>query len=68
LALLDEAPRSASAIADDNCDILGFFRPDFLNLLYRRPELGIKILFALAKIIGERLRRTNEQLAKLEQK
>jgi len=65
LALLDEAPRSASAIADDHCDILGFFRPDFLDLLYRKPKLGIKILFSLSKIIGERLRRTNEQLAVL---
>ena len=44
LALLDEAPRSASAIADDTCNILGFFRPDFLDLLYRKPNLGIKIL------------------------
>jgi len=65
LALLDEAPRSASAIADDHCDILGFFRPDFLDLLYRKTKLGIKILFSLSKIIGERLRRTNEQLAVL---
>lgn len=66
LALLDEAPRSASAIADDSCDILGFFRPDFLDLLYRKPKLGIKILIALSRIIGERLRRTNEQLAFLQ--
>lgn len=66
LALLDEAPRSASAIADDSCDILGFFRPDFLDLLYRKPKLGIKILIALSRIIGERLRRTNEQLALLQ--
>lgn len=68
LALLDEAPRSASAIADDHCDILGFFRPDFLDLLYRKPKLGIKILFSLAKVIGERLRRTNEQLTELKKK
>ncbi|MBU0713094.1 cyclic nucleotide-binding domain-containing protein [bacterium] len=68
LALLDEAPRSASAIADDDSDILGFFRPDFLDLLYRKSKLGIKILFSLAKIIGERLRRTNEQLAVLKKK
>lgn len=68
LALLDEAPRSASGIAGDNCDILGFFRPDFMDLLYRKPKLGIKILFALSKIIGERLRRTNEQLTQLQKK
>lgn len=65
LALLDESPRSASAIAGENSEILGFFRPDFLDLLYRKPRLGIKILFSLSKVIGERLRRTNEQLSAL---
>lgn len=62
LALLDESPRSASAIASEDCDIIGFFRPDFLDLIYRKPKLGIKVLFALAKTIGERLRRTDEML------
>lgn len=66
LALLDEAPRSASAIAENDCDILGFFRPDLMDLLYRKPKLGIKILFALAKVIGERLRRTNDLLTQMQ--
>lgn len=68
LALLDEAPRSASAIALEDSDIIGFFRPDFLDLLYRKPKLGIKVLFALAKVIGERLRLTNELLLKTQEK
>ncbi|MFH1213878.1 MAG: cyclic nucleotide-binding domain-containing protein [Candidatus Neomarinimicrobiota bacterium] len=66
LALLDESPRSASAIAHTDCDIIGFFRPDLLDLLYRKPQQGIKILWALARVIGERLRRTNEQLTQLQ--
>lgn len=64
LALLDEAPRSASALTKTDCDIIGFFRPDLVDLLYRKPHLGIKILWALARVIGERLRNTNEQLTK----
>ncbi len=68
LALLDEAPRSASAIAKVDCDIIGFFRPDLMDLLYRKPQLGIKILFALARVVGERLRRTNELLSELQRK
>jgi len=68
LALLDEAPRSASAIANEDSDILGFFRPDLLDLLYRKPKMGIKILFGLACTIGERLRRTNLQLSELQKK
>jgi len=68
MALLDEDPRSASAIALVDSDILGFFRPDFLDLIYRKPKLGIKILLALARVIGERLRHTNELLAKIQEK
>ncbi len=68
LALLDESPRSASAIAIEDCDIIGFFRPDFLDLLYRKPKLGIKVLFSLAKTIGERLRRTDEMLMNTKEK
>ncbi|MFN3533568.1 MAG: AI-2E family transporter [Candidatus Brocadia sp.] len=33
LALLDESPRSASAIAMEACHILGFFRPEFFGIL-----------------------------------
>jgi CRP-like cAMP-binding protein len=67
-ALLDEDPRSASATALVDSDILGFFRPDFLDLIYRKPKLGIKVLLALARVIGERLRHTNELLTKIQEK
>ena len=66
LSLLDESPRSASALALADCQIIGFFRPDLLDMLNRKPKLGIKILFALAKVVGERLRRTNEKFAKVQ--
>lgn len=67
LALLDESPRSATAIASDESQVIGFFRPDFLDLLNRKPKLGIKVLLALARVVGERLRRTNELLTKLQE-
>jgi len=67
LALLDESPRSASAVAIEDSDIIGFFRPDFLDLLKRKPKLGIKVLFALARVVGERLRQTNELLSKIQE-
>jgi len=68
LALLDESPRSASALALESCEIIGFFRPDLLDMLQRKPKLGIKILFNLAKVVGERLRQTNAQLTELQEK
>ncbi len=68
LALLDEAPRSASAIAVERSIIIGFFRPDLLDLLRRKPKCGIKILFNLTKVMSARLRNTNRQLVELENK
>jgi len=65
LSLLDESPRSASAIAGAESKIIGFFRPDLITLLERSPKAGTKILFKLGEVIGTRLRITNEQLGKL---
>jgi CRP/FNR family cyclic AMP-dependent transcriptional regulator len=66
LALLDESPRSATAVAIQPCSILGFFQPDLFGLIERNPQLGVKIVLRLARSIGERLRRANEQLQKHE--
>lgn len=62
LALLDESPRSAKAIAAEDSHILGLFRPDLLGLIERKPRLGNRFLLQLACMIGERLKRTNEEL------
>src|SRR4030095_14006823 len=55
LALLDELPRSASAISKTAACILGFFQRDFFALLERHPRLGVKIVLRLARIVGRRL-------------
>ncbi|MFQ5710135.1 MAG: cyclic nucleotide-binding domain-containing protein [bacterium] len=62
LALLDESPRSATAVALEDSRILGLFRPDLMELIERKPTLGNKFLLHLALLIGERLKRTNEEL------
>ena len=62
LALLDEEPRSAMAVATEASELVGFFRTDLLTLMKRGPELGNKILLNLSRVLGERLRRTNLEL------
>ncbi|MCK5329907.1 MAG: cyclic nucleotide-binding domain-containing protein [Candidatus Marinimicrobia bacterium] len=62
MSLLDSEPRSASAIAIDHTVLLGFFRPDLMSLLDRNPDLGNRILLNLAKVVVERLRKTNDLL------
>ena len=63
LALLDEEPRSAAAIATMPARLIGFFRTDLLTLIKRYPELGNKVLLNLSRVLGERLRKTNQELA-----
>jgi len=64
LALLDQEPRSAMAVATEASELVGFFRTDLLTLMKRGPELGNKILLNLSRVLGERLRRTNLELTK----
>jgi len=68
MTLLDESPRSASAVACEETEIIGFFRPDLFGLLERDPRLGLKIVLRLAHMMAERLRYTNRELQELERK
>ena len=58
----DESPRTASAIAREPCQTIGFFRPDLLELIERNPRLGLKIVMRLSQMISVRLRQTNRLL------
>ncbi len=62
LALLDDAPRSASAQAVRSSEIHAFFRVDLENFLAGMPQAGLQVYRGLAHVIGERLRATNVQL------
>ncbi len=62
LALFDDEPRSANAIATTDSELIGFFTADLLSLQNRNPELTNKILFNLGGMLGERLRGTNRLL------
>lgn len=64
LSLLDNFPRSATAITTDTSVLLGFFYPDLMDLIDRHPQLGCKVLLRIAQLVGERLRKTNELLQK----
>ena len=61
-ALLDESPRTASAVAVEPCQAIGFFRPDMLEMIERNPRLGLKVIMRLSQMISFRLRQTNRLL------
>ena len=60
--LLDESPRTASAIAREATRAVGFFRPDLLELIESNPRLGLKIVMRLSHMVSVRLRHTNRLL------
>lgn len=68
LALLDDSPRSATALAKTSCRMLCFFQSDMFDLVSRKPQIGVKILLCLAKTLGERLKRANEEIYALNEK
>ena len=62
LGLIDDAPRSAAAVAHDATETIGFFKPDLMSLIHRRPDLGLKILLSVATTLSARLRHAHEEL------
>ncbi len=62
LALLDDTPRSASAMAVEKTEALAFFREDLNELIDTYPVIAVKIMRDLSVIIGQRLKAANEQL------
>jgi len=65
LALLDESPRSATAICKTDCLLIGFFRTDLFELIEQKTDLGVKIVLKLAEILAVRLRKTDKELSKI---
>ena len=65
LALLDELPRSATALAKRPSTILGLFQPDFYALVERHPRLGVKMVLRLARMVGKRLRTSDERVQRV---
>lgn len=68
LALLNETPRSATAISRTESVLYGLFRPDLLGLVERDPSLGVQILLRMSRVISERLIHTNEQVQQLRER
>ena len=62
VALLDEIPRSASAVATVETVLFGFSKPDLENILERNLRLGCKILENLSRIMCRRLLKANENV------
>jgi CRP-like cAMP-binding protein len=66
LAMLDQQKRSASAWADGVVAVLGLSADEFKVIKEHRPQLAVKLLSNLARVVSNKLRRASNELAALE--
>jgi len=62
MALLGDTSRSATAVARERSELIGFFHPDLIEVNSVHPSMGARISIGLAKTLAQRLRYTNSQL------
>lgn len=62
MGLLDNGPRSASCTASTELYCAVLTREAFSSLLFKEPELGIKLMLGVSVRITERLRDTSRKL------
>lgn len=66
LALVEhEGRRSATATANDEVVLIGFFKPDLIEIVERNSTAGVKILMRLGEVLGTRLRQTTARITEL---
>lgn len=62
MALIDEAPRSATAICNTNVVLLVIDKEDFEKLLHENHDIATKLLWTFVRTLSVRLRETNEKI------
>ena len=65
MALLDDAPRSATARVHERCHLLAIHRDAFEDLLFVHKELAYEVLWNVVRMLTRRLRETNDRFAML---
>ncbi|HUL00895.1 MAG TPA: cyclic nucleotide-binding domain-containing protein [Nitrospirota bacterium] len=63
MALIDNFPRSAHAIANSDIELLAITKAGLDKVLNADREMGYKLLWAFIRTLSKRLRETNEKIA-----
>ncbi len=65
MALVDRSVRSLSAIATgaEGARLVAIQRKDFYDLIKREPASAVKMLWAFVQVLGQRLRKTTNDLS-----
>lgn len=67
IALIDEMPRTAGAVVTCDAELLAFGKPDLEIIVERKPELAVKIITNISRLLAKRLVKSNDNYQKMEQ-
>jgi PPM family protein phosphatase len=62
MAMVDKAPRSATAVALDDVKALVVQRQQFYDLMRRDSVMSVKLMWSFIQVLNTRLRMTNKEL------
>jgi CRP-like cAMP-binding protein len=62
MAAIDDAPRSADAVAHTACSLLAVRREDLDRVMFLDKDLAYALLWAFVRTLSSRLRETSEKL------
>lgn len=57
--------RTATAAAEGNVVLMGFFKPDLDEIVRRKPSLGLKIMIRIAESLAKRIKETSIKMLQL---
>lgn len=63
MSLIDDAPRSATAISHETCRVFVLGRRDLEDLLFIDRDLAYELLWNWVRTLSRRLRATNDKMA-----
>jgi CRP-like cAMP-binding protein len=63
MSLIDDAPRSATAICHEACRLFVIHRRDLEDLLFVDRDLAYELLWNLVRTLSRRLRASNDKMA-----
>lgn len=61
-AILDDSPRTTSVVAAEPSELIGFFKPDLMDIMVTNPSMGCAIILRLAEEMGQSLNKDYQRL------
>jgi serine/threonine protein phosphatase PrpC len=63
MALVDRSVRSLTAVATEGTRLVVIHRKDFYEIIKREPASAVKMLWSFVQVLGQRLRKTTNDLS-----